>query len=180
MDFVPEDFVRRFRPVAADPGMEKKLGDRLRDLRSRSQYVSILHAANAYRAAGRQATRDGNRDKYLKMFREFCSREGGPPPGKYATKLHDALAVFSNLAKLIEAYFKTSADAVALYQMGASYNFTYNGLPVDTSAVISMFRKHRDNVLPALHERYELEASTDPDDAARLAQMELIARMGVA
>jgi hypothetical protein len=180
MDLVPEEFVSRFRPGAVDPVIEKKLGDRLRDLRSRSQYMSHLQAVNANKAAGRQATRDGNRDKFLKILRDFCSREareGRPPPGKYATKLYDALCVFSNLAKLIEAYFKTSADAIALYQMGASYNFTYDGVPVDTSAVISAFRKLRDTVLPALHERYVLEASTDPDDAARLAQMELIARV---
>jgi hypothetical protein len=178
MDFVPKDFVEMYRPRAVDPVMEKKLGKVLRDLRSRSQYTSHLHTAQANRAAGRQATRDGNRDKFLTMFRDFCSSKAGAPAGKYGAKLFDALAVFANLAKIIEMYFKTSEDAVALYQMGASYNFTYDGTLVDTSAVISAFRKHRDSVLPALLERYTLEISTKPDDKARLEEMELLARAG--
>jgi hypothetical protein len=175
MDFVPKDFVDMYRPRAVDPVMEKKLGKVLRDLRSRSQYTSFLHTAQANRAAGRQATRDGNRDKFLTMFRDFCKAGA---PGKYGAKLFDELAVFANLAKIIEMYFKTSEDAVALYQMGASYNFTYNGTLVDTSAVISAFRKYRDSVLPALLERYTLEISTSPDDKARLEEMELLARAG--
>jgi hypothetical protein len=172
MDFAPDDFVRRYRLVANDPRMAKKLGDRLADLRRNRAYASFMQATRAH---GRQATRDGNRDKFLKILSELRVSD---PPKKYEAKFRDALVLFSFLYKIIEEYLKTSDDAWALYQMGASYNFTYNGVTVNTSAVIADFRKYRDKVLPAIHQRYTLEASTDPVDGAQLAQMELIEGIG--
>jgi hypothetical protein len=171
---VPIDFLNRYRhdPAKGDPVMKKKLEDRLRDIRSNNTYRSYM----AYTLSkGRQATRDGNRDKFLKIFRDFkLSTE----PKKYEKKFYDRLVVFDWLYKIVHAYLNSSNDASVLYRMGASYNYTFNGVVINTPLVISDFRNYRDRLLPTSYHRYTLERSDDPADIDELAQMELIDDLG--